>query len=52
MKNLFSKEKDYDLLKIEDIKKLLSDLKPDIVIHLAAVVGGIGANSLYPAKFF
>ena len=48
----FPRRKDYDLLKIEDIKKLLSDLKPDIVIHLAAVVGGIGANSLYPAKFF
>jgi GDP-L-fucose synthase len=43
---------DYDLLKTEDIKRMYEDSKPDIVIHLAAVVGGIGANRVNPGKFF
>ena len=46
----FPRRKDYDLLKIEDIKKLLSDLKPDIVIPSCS--WRYRANSLYPAKFF
>lgn len=44
--------KDYNLIDIEAIKRLHRDAKPDIVIHLAAVVGGIGANRANPGKFF
>jgi GDP-L-fucose synthase len=43
---------EYDLVKMEDVKRLYSDAEPDIVIHLAAVVGGIGANSENPGTFF
>ena len=43
---------DYDLVKMEDVKRMYDDMKPDIVIHLAAVVGGIGANCEHPGKFF
>ncbi|MBW8014714.1 MAG: GDP-L-fucose synthase [Planctomycetes bacterium] len=43
---------EYDLVKYEDIVKMYDDMKPDIVIHLAAVVGGIGANRIHPGKFF
>lgn len=43
---------DYNLLRIEDIRRMYDDGKPDIVIHLAAVVGGIGANRKHPGKFF
>jgi GDP-L-fucose synthase len=46
------RSKDYDLIKMEAIKRLYRDAKPDIVIHLAARVGGIGANRLNPGKFF
>ncbi|OQY45574.1 MAG: GDP-fucose synthetase [Anaerolineaceae bacterium 4572_78] len=45
-------EKDYDLVQPENIKRLLDDAQPDIIIHLAAQVGGIGANRLRPAEFF
>ncbi len=43
---------EYDLRKLEDIKKVFDDQKPDIIIHLAAVVGGIGANKESPGRFF
>lgn len=43
---------EYDLRNIGDIKKMFDDHRPDIVIHLAAVVGGIGANKENPGKFF
>jgi len=43
---------EYNLVDIEAIKRLYRDAKPDIVIHLAAVVGGIGANRENPGKFF
>ncbi|MCP2619669.1 GDP-L-fucose synthase [Candidatus Aminicenantes bacterium AC-334-K16] len=43
---------EYDLRKLEDIKRMFDDQKPDIIIHLAAVVGGIGANRENPGKFF
>jgi GDP-L-fucose synthase len=42
----------YDLVKYEACKKVYKDSKPDIVIHLAARVGGIGANRQNPGKFF
>jgi GDP-L-fucose synthase len=43
---------DYDLRTREDIDRALADAKPDLVIHLAAVVGGIGANRENPGRFF
>ena len=44
--------KDYDLVDIVDVKQLYLDAKPDIVIHLAAKMGGIGANRQHPGSFF
>jgi len=46
------KYEDYDLVKPEDIARMLEDSTPDIIIHLAAHVGGIGANMAKPAEFF
>jgi GDP-L-fucose synthase len=43
---------DYDLTKEKNIIKLYQDYPADIVIHLAAVVGGIGANRENPGRFF
>jgi len=43
---------DYDLTKEENIIRIYKDCPADIVIHLAAVVGGIGANRENPGKFF
>ena len=44
--------KDYDLVRMDHVKRVYRDLRPDIVIHLAAQVGGIGANRENPGKFF
>ena len=41
----------YDLVQADAIRRLLSDARPDVVIHLAARVGGIGANREHPALF-
>jgi GDP-L-fucose synthase len=49
---LVPKIEDYDLIKMEDIVRMYDDMRPDIVIHLAAVVGGIGANREHPGEFF
>jgi GDP-L-fucose synthase len=46
------RSRDYDLRNVGDTRRLLEDAKPDIVIHLAARVGGIGANRAHPAEFF
>jgi len=43
---------DYDLVDGEQVRKMYDDNPCDIVIHLAAVVGGIGANREHPGKFF
>jgi GDP-L-fucose synthase len=43
---------DYNLVEASDIQRLLADTNPDLIIHLAAVVGGIGANQKNPGKFF
>jgi len=43
---------DYDLRQREAVLEVLDRSKPDVVIHLAAVVGGIGANRAHPAEFF
>jgi GDP-L-fucose synthase len=44
--------KEYDLREKEAIIQLLEETHPDIIIHLAAVVGGIGANRSHPGRFF
>jgi len=52
-RNIFiPRSKDYDLVKMPAVKRLYRDAYPDIVIHLAAKVGGIGANRENPGKFF
>jgi len=46
------RSKDYDLREKKAIVRLYDQIRPDIVIHLAAVVGGIGANQKHPGRFF
>ena len=46
------RSKDYNLIEMEAVKRLYRDANSDIVIHLAARVGGIGANRESPGKFF
>lgn len=46
------RSKDYPLVEGEAVRCLLQDAQPDVVIHLAAHVGGIGANRAKPAEFF
>ncbi len=43
---------DYDLVQFDRAKKLFEDSRPDLVFHLAARVGGIGANKQNPGLFF
>jgi GDP-L-fucose synthase len=43
---------EYDLREKAEALRLFEDLKPDVFIHLAAVVGGIGANRANPGRFF
>lgn len=42
---------DYDLTREADVLRMYDDGRPDIVVHLAAVVGGLGANVANPGKF-
>ena len=49
---LIPKIEDYNFVNLPDCARMYDDMKPDIVIHLAAVVGGIGANRQHPGKFF
>ena len=44
--------KKYNLLEGSDVRRMYAEQKPDIVFHLAAVVGGIGVNQKNPGKFF
>jgi GDP-L-fucose synthase len=46
------RSKDYDLRDRAAVQRLYRDARPDLVIHLAAVVGGIGANRAHPGRFF
>ncbi len=46
------RKKDYDLVSMDGVNRALADGRPDIVIHLAAKVGGIGANRANPGTFF
>jgi GDP-L-fucose synthase len=47
-----ARQKEYNLVQREAGEKLLADTQPDIVIHLAAKAGGIGANMAKPGEFF
>lgn len=52
-RNVFIPRKtDYDLVNPGDLGRMLDNSKPDIVVHAAALAGGIGANRARPADFF
>jgi GDP-L-fucose synthase len=46
------RSRDYDLTSEERVQAMYEDARPDVVIHLAARVGGIGANQRSPGSFF
>ena len=46
------RSQDYNIVEMEAVKRLYRDARPDVVIHLAARVGGIGANMKNPGSFF
>src|ERR1044071_8962318 len=46
------RKSEYDLVRGADVERLYRDARPDVVIHLAAVVGGIGANRENPGRYF
>jgi GDP-L-fucose synthase len=46
------RRKDYDLVKWDNVERVYKDAQPDIVLHLAGNVGGIGANRANPGLFF
>jgi GDP-L-fucose synthase len=46
------RSREYDLRERSAVQRLYRDAKPDLVIHLAAIVGGIGANRANPGRFF
>ena len=46
------RKEEYDLVRLEAIRQMLSDGQPDLIIHLAASVGGIGANLQHQAEYF
>ncbi len=43
---------EYDLTHEREAERMIAELKPEAIVHLAAVVGGIGANRLHPGSFF
>ena len=44
--------KECDLTEVGEVRRILAEVRPQVVIHLAAVVGGIGANRVHPGEFF
>lgn len=46
------RRRDFDLTRAEDVERMFDESRPDIVIHLAAEVGGIGANQKNPGRYF
>jgi GDP-L-fucose synthase len=46
------RRRDFDLTREADVERLYDVARPDVVIHLAAEVGGIGANMAHPGRFF
>ncbi|MBN1878551.1 GDP-L-fucose synthase [bacterium] len=49
---LVPRQRDYDLTESTSVKRMFVNMEPTVVIHLAAVVGGIGANRQHPGTFF
>jgi GDP-L-fucose synthase len=47
-----ARRRDYDLTLGGDVERLFQDLRPELVVHLAAEVGGIGANRANPGRFW
>src|SRR5918998_64300 len=47
-----ARHSEYDLVKASDVERLYRDARPQVMIHLAALVGGIGANRANPGLFF
>ena len=47
-----ARQSDYDLTRAEDTARLFNDAQPDLVFHLAAEVGGIGANRANPGRYW
>jgi len=47
-----ARRRDYDLTHFEDAERLFADARPEIVFHLAAEVGGIGANRANPGRYW
>jgi GDP-L-fucose synthase len=46
------RKRDYDLVKGAEVERLYAEARPEVVVHLAAVVGGIGANRENPGRYF
>ena len=46
------RSKEYDLRQLDAVRRAILDGAPDVIIHLAARVGGIGANRMHPAEYF
>ena len=49
---LVPRKAQFDLTREPDVERMYADMRPQIVVHLAAVVGGIGANRASPGRFF
>ena len=47
-----ARRRDYDLTRYEDVERLFRDARPELVFHLAAEVGGIGANRANPGRYW
>jgi GDP-L-fucose synthase len=47
-----ARRQEYDLIRQDDTSRLFADARPDLVFHLAAEVGGIGANQANPGRFW
>jgi nucleoside-diphosphate-sugar epimerase len=46
------RRRDYDLTRLEDVERAFADARPELVVHLAAEVGGIGANRASPGRYW
>jgi GDP-L-fucose synthase len=52
-KDIFAVRKaEYNLLEQSEVRRLLKDHQPDLIIHSAAAIGGIGANRSEPGRYF
>jgi GDP-L-fucose synthase len=52
MEPFVARRRDYDLTRWEAAERLFADARPDVVVHLAAEVGGIGANRANPGRYW